>query len=91
MASEITAQSTISTAVTDRPKAIVLRETRFSSEWNRPDWVAMSASVGAGLLLGAGVYSNWMKDPSADYSSFLLLGGVAAAALFGFRMASAPA
>lgn len=69
-------------------KSAALTETRFVSEWNRPDWSAMGASVISGLLLGAGTHAAWLADPPNEYANFLLLGGVAAGAFFAFRIGS---
>jgi hypothetical protein len=73
---------------TKSAKAPALTEIRFDAEWNRPDWVAVGASVVAGLLLGAGTYAIQWSEPPVDYGNFLLLGGVVAAGFFAFRLTS---
>jgi hypothetical protein len=66
-----------------------LLERRFVTEWNRPDWVVMGASVAGGLLLGAASYTTWVAtSQAADYRNFLYLGALAAAGLFVFRITS---
>jgi hypothetical protein len=66
-----------------------LKETRYLAEWNRPDWVVMGTSIGAGLLLGTGCYATWLQDPAPEYGNFLLLGGLVVGAVFAFRVTSA--
>lgn len=74
-----------------QPAPSALSETRFVSEWNRPDWIVLGSSVAAGLLLGAATYSTWLADPPDDFRNFLFLGGIAAGALFAFRLGSGKA
>jgi hypothetical protein len=85
MESQSSTSSAQKSASAKRSKASSLLETRFVTEWNRPDWVAMAAAVAAGLLLGAGCYAAFSSGQYADYKNFLVLGGLIAIAVFVFQ------
>ena len=88
MASQTSTSSGTNSPGNTAAKPSVLNETRFDTEWNRPDWFVLGSSVAAGLLLGAGTYAVRWAEPPVDYANFLLLLGLAATGYFAFRLTS---
>jgi len=72
----------------ERPSTVPpgLLERRYSSEWNRPDWLALGPLFAGGLCLGAATFSHFLAKSPTEQETLLLLAFLAGASFFTYRL-----
>jgi hypothetical protein len=56
------------------------QERRFEQKSSPAGWISLAVTVVGGLLLGAGIYSQWVADPALSYASWIVGAGALVAA-----------